>query len=558
MKRNRKTVRLTRLLLTLGLVFALILGGCSGNGGSSQGGDTSAQTGGGASGGTGGSGGGTGGSSGGSGDGGGTGGSEDDKYGGVLILGITAQSNSLGDPPKMTLHSEMFTSAPAMETLARYDGQGLLQPHLAESWDVDAANKTITLHLRKGVKFHDGTDFNAEAVVWNIEKFREAGRAEVSGISTVEAVDDATVKITLETWNSSLLEAVTNAMVIVSPSAYEANGADWAARNPVGTGPFVFVSWDRDSKAVYKKNENYWQEGKPYLDGVELHYIADPMTAAAALERGEVHGLITITPDTAQQVSGFAEIIMLTSGIGAGADAIIFNTADTGSPLANVKVRQAIAHAIDIESLVKALTYGYNIPTVQWGLPGAWSYNPDLKGFPYDPERAKQLLAEAGYPDGFKTKITYITGPANQDKFTAVQSYLGAVGIEVELEPVDNGRFVALRAESNWGGMLAANFRGDADIGWHMPVVFGNLYGKGLALPDRVTELFGLIRSAADEKERQQYAHEVQKLIFQDETIAVPFSVGTMPAAVLPRVQDTGINVGNATQWTPENAWLKK
>jgi len=474
-------------------------------------------------------------------------------------VAIGAQQNFLGDPARMTQMQDMFSSNPAMEALVRYNSDGTLSPWLAESWDVDAANKTITYHLRKGVKFHDGTDFNAEAVKWNIEQLIAAKRQDVNGITEVKVVDEHTIQLTVDPWNSSMLESVGTVVVYASPTAHQANGADWAAIHPVGTGPFVFESWNRDEKIVYVKNPNYWQEGKPYLDKIEIYYMGDPMTASAALEMGEVDALISMSADTARRVEGFAEVIKLQSGIGAGADAIMFNTVRSDSPFNDVRVRQAAAYAIDKKAITEALSFGYSAPTVQWGLPGSWSYNPNLEGYPYNPEKAKELLAEAGYPNGFKTKIVFVSTPDNQQKFTAVQNYLSEVGIDAELDMVDNARFVQLRTEPDWGGgMIGVTFKGDADLAIPMSVIFANLYGKGSVFPAEGMELLNKILTAGDAETRQKYAHEVQKLVFQDEVIAIPFGVGTMPAAILGHVKDAGINRGSATQWTPEDAWLDK
>jgi len=484
---------------------------------------------------------------------------ETNKYGGTLRAAVGAQLYVLGDPAQITRLQDLFTAAPALESLARYNSDGSLRPWLAESWEEDAASRTITFKLKKGIKFHDGTDFNAESAKFNIDLLIAAKRDHVKGLQTVEVVDDYTIKLYADPWNSSLLGGVAINVLFVSPATYQANGAEWAALNPVGTGPFVFELWNQDEKVVYKRNDNYWQEGKPYLDSVEIYYMPDPMTASASLQNGEVDILFSMGPETAVTAEKFANVIKLTSGFGATADIVLFNSANPNSPFHDVRVRQAAYHAIDTKAIVDALTYGYNLHTTQWGLPGAWSYNPEVTGYEFNPEKAKQLLAEAGYANGFKTKMATVANPFRQQLLTAVQGYLAAVGIEAEIEVIDQGRLVSMRANRDWEAeMIAVVFRGDADLATYMSFNFDELYGKGIQYTDEARQLIANILGAPDQQTRQKNAHAIQQLLYQDLVLAIPFGVSSVPAAVLPKVMDAGVNAGAPSQWTPEDAWIEK
>jgi ABC-type transport system substrate-binding protein len=479
--------------------------------------------------------------------------------GGTLRIGVPFDAIVLGYASDMRQQGEMFIGAPALETLGRYDSAGKVVPFLAESWTLDANAKTIEFKLRSGVKFHDGTDFDAEAAKWNIDQFIEAKRPEIGMIRSVEAVDPTTLKINLETWNSSTFESVACLIYMISPTAVKSNGKEWASSHPVGTGPFEFVDWKRGVSVQYKKNPNYWQAGKPRLDGIEYTIIEDPMTATSSFKNGDIDVYYSMNASSANELKGSAEIVMLNTGLGAAESAITFSSGNPDSPFANVKVRQAAAFAIDVKAIVEQMSYGFQSPTTQMGLPASWSYNPELKGFPYNPDEAKRLLAEAGYPNGFKTTMTVQNSPDLVQMFTAIQGYLQAVGIEAAIEQVDNAKFVQVRA-NGWEGIINSTLRADPDVGQFMPALYGpkGLYAKSIAHPEDVEKLFGTIASAPDDDSRQRAAHELQKLIFEQYALSVPIGVSTNPTAKSAKVHDDGLNAGSATQWTPEDAWLSK
>ncbi|WP_276352200.1 ABC transporter substrate-binding protein [Cohnella caldifontis] len=479
--------------------------------------------------------------------------------GGTLRIGVPFDANVLGYASDMRQQGEMFIGAPALETLGRYDSAGKVVPLLAESWTLDANAKTIAFKLRSGVKFHDGTEFNAEAAKWNIDQFIQAKRPEIGMIRSVEAVDPATLSINLETWNSSTFESVACLIYMTSPTAVQSNGKEWASTHPVGTGPFEFADWKRGVSVQYKKNPNYWQAGKPKLDGVAFTIIEDPMTASSSFKNGDIDVYYAMNASSANELKGSAEIVKLNTGLGAAESAITFSSGNPDSPFANVKVRQAAALAIDAKAIVEQMSYGFQSPTNQMGLPASWSYNPDLKGFPYNPEEAKKLLAEAGYPNGFKTTMTVQNSPDLVQMFTAIQGYLQKIGIEAQIEQVDNAKFLQIRG-NGWEGIINSTLRADPDVGQFMPALYGpkGLYGKSIAHPEDVEKLFGTIAAAPDDDSRQRTAHELQKLIFEQYALSVPIGVSTNPTAKSAKVHDDGLNAGSATQWTPEDAWLSK
>jgi ABC-type transport system substrate-binding protein len=480
------------------------------------------------------------------------------KRGGTLRVAIPNDANTLGYAPDMRFTYDFFVAGPALETLGQFDDKAVMQPFLAESWESDPDNLRITIKLRPNVKFHDGTDFDAAAAKWNIDLFIEAKRSELSGLASVEVVDPLTLQLNLSEWNSSLLDALCTFVYMISPTAFEQNGKDWAVRNPVGTGPFVFESWDKDVGAKFTRFDQYWQEGKPYLDAIEFVVINDQMSAMAAFQNKEVDIYALTSPQVVNDLQHVGEVILLRTGNGVSGTGLTFNSKDPNSPFHDVRVRQAVAHAIDVKSILDALFHGFVIQTNQWGVPGIWAHNADV-GFTYDPEKAKQLLAEVGYPNGFSTKLTIRTTEFS-DLFTAVQSYLEAVGIKVEIEVVDLAKFNEMvGTQGTWDGMIQYNYRGDSDLSTYMPRNFGTngvLYAKQFAIPDYFDQMFAELKAARDHETRTRLAKELQYEVYQQHVLAIPMFVGMSPAVKHSHVKDEGINIGYGSVWEPQNAWL--
>jgi ABC-type transport system substrate-binding protein len=234
------------------------------------------------------------------------------------------------------------------------DERGLPSPWLATSWKVNEAALTVTLTLREGVKFHDGTPFNAEAARWNLLTYMAGGRPELASVETVDILNNYTIRLRLREYDSMIIPNLsTSAGMMISPTAVARHGREWADSNPVGTGPFRFVSWQRDVKQVYERFEDYWQEGKPYLDRIEWVFIADPMAQGAAFRRGDIDVIVDVAPkEAAALVRDGKYRTTKTPTIFWG---LKVDSANPHSPLSNLKVRQAIWHAINTEALSQVI-----------------------------------------------------------------------------------------------------------------------------------------------------------------------------------------------------------
>lgn len=489
---------------------------------------------------------------------------EADKYGGILRLNDTDDKAVLGYPAEIGSGTIVRHVAPCIETIMRYDSEGNVVPFLAENVDVDTDALTITLTLKKGIKFHDGTDFNAEAVKWNLEKQMEAGAGGVSYYESVECTDDYTVVIHLKSWSNIIVANLASyAGMMISPTACETNGVDWAKNNPVGTGPFKFVSWEKDVKIVYEKNENYWQEGLPYLDGVEISFTADSTSREFSFRNGDIDVLCQGDMTNLESLSkdGYS---IVTNASGAGASGLVPDSADPESPWSDLRVRQAAAYAINgeliVSSILKNIAGQY---TNEYSSMNNWAYNPDVVGYAYNVETAKALLAEAGYPDGFTTVLNYNTDSDNADLIAAaLQSMLAEVGIQCEMNPVQNPRHQEMeRKGGGWDGLFLVGGNPNVDTAdqfktrlyggpvWYVDMLHSEDYQA--AIDKAVT--------AVEFEDKQAATWEAQRILIDRDCLMIPFYVMCESTVSQDYVHDANIStLLYVVSWTPETAWMDK
>jgi peptide/nickel transport system substrate-binding protein len=220
---------------------------------------------------------------------------------------------------------------------------------------------SITLHLFKGVKFHDGTDFNAQAVKWNLDKSMAPGSTNIGSTTawkSIEVIDDYTVRINLKSRQNTLVRTFADGISFsVSPTAFQKNGADWMNYNMVGTGPFIQKDFQRDVSLTFTRNPNYWERGKPYLDGVQILYVTDTMTQEALFKSGGADILQCANDFMASrmQTAGFKVIAQPSTG-----STLVPDSMNADSPWSKLKVRQAAEFAIDKESIVKAFDMAFS------------------------------------------------------------------------------------------------------------------------------------------------------------------------------------------------------
>ena len=483
--------------------------------------------------------------------------------GGILRIGFGDDAYGLGYPPgTMGTYCRLYASS-AVESLLCFDEALAPAPQLATDWEVDADAKTITFTLREGVKFHDGTDFNAEVAKWCLDNYKAAAMRALTDMESVDVIDDYTIQINLAKWNNTFLaDLVGVCSMMISPTAYEANGKDWAITHPVGTGPFKFVSWERDVLIKFERFDDYWQKGKPYLDGVEWVVIKDPMVLSASFQAGEVDAILPVDPKTAKDLEAIGEYTINVSK-GGGLSGMVSDSAHPDSIFADVRLRRAVEYAIDKQAIVDAIFYGMYEVANQVSDSQSWGYNPDVVGYPYNPDKARQLMAEAGYPDGFKTTLYCRNVPQwNVDGLTAVQGYLRAVGIDAELELCDPGKFVTL-VTGGWedGLLLVAVSRASGDDARTLNTFFApdsTAWGYNIVQPADYVDTISRAISVPDFETKKALVHEAQKLFVDKYALATFIWSSTGIGATYPYVHDAELYEVSTAQWAPADAWVEK
>lgn len=378
------------------------------------------------------------------------------RYGGtVTTLSNLPILSNFGYPREMGSNEAPWWA----ETLAeKSDLYGTLTPLLAESWEEDYEAKTFTVHLRKGVKFHDGTDFNAEAAKWNYEEKIEGKTFALwHKVTSIDVIDDYTLRFTLSDYPYDAKDVTLTGVHFYSPTAIKANGREWALMNETGTGPFTVVDIQPDVSVTMEKFDDYWQEGYPYLDGIVYKTIGDSLVTQALMESGEAD--MWESPSDPTIFVGMEKKGFVAKYTGHPLNALqwfLYPEVKSDSIFNDIRVRQAVACALDTEGIALAIGKGICDPLNQLVYKGLYSYNPDFHSNDYNLDKARRLLADAGYPDGFETALTY--EPGGTDDATAIADCLGKIGIDVKLNMVNMSSYFQV-IMTGWDG-LALIFSG--------------------------------------------------------------------------------------------------
>ncbi|MBN1191001.1 MAG: ABC transporter substrate-binding protein [Dehalococcoidales bacterium] len=444
-----------------------------------------------------------------------------------------------------------------LEGLISVDFSGESTPLLATSWDIASDLKSVTFNLRKGVKFHDGSEFDAAVAKWNIEQYMAAKISAVNTVDSVEIVDDYTIKLNLIQYTNTLVSNNIAGVYMVSQAAFNKGGVEALRWNPVGTGPFEFDSFEPDVVLKVKRFEDYWDQPKPYLDAIEAHFVQDLLTAEASFEAGEVD---CVGGDSAQQLYNLQQKGAQITRVYSGASTLIPDSTNTSSALADLKVRQAIDCAIDREAIVKARGYGFWISTHQFAPPEASAYVEDLPERTYDPEKAKQLLAEAGYPEGFKTTIYGDASTSDKAAAVAIQGFLNDVNIDTELKWLDFAGFVNYVMGGWENGMLycangfnAGNLNFGIDFVWSQKAPF-------FPSVEKTDDLQAMITASLNSKDYDPALVQDVLRYMHDTAMFIPVYCITRGHALQPYVHDTGMDssLQLLMSWLPANTWLSK
>jgi len=358
----------------------------------------------------------------------------------LKILRVAATASVTTWDPSASFSTEALYMANIYEPLIWIRPDGTFEPALAESWEVSDDGLVWTFHLREGVKFHDGSTLNADAVVASIERTREMGTG-ASWIwwmvESIEALDDMTVQFTLSTpYPLDRVAASTYAAWIMSPDAAEKD-SDWFEQgNEAGTGPWMLESYTPDEEIVLTRFEGYWGGwDDDQFDKVVIRIVPEQVVQAQMLEGGEVDLALSLPVETYEKFQADPNFVVYE-------DDTLFNYVGLlntqKEPLNDKLVRQAIAYAIPYEDIVAVGAGGLG-QQARGPVPhGLWPYSDEVGQYTYDPEKARELLAEAGYPDGgFSLVLTHAAENLSEERFAPViRDALAEIGIDVEIRPM--------------------------------------------------------------------------------------------------------------------------
>lgn len=460
------------------------------------------------------------------------------------------------DPSRQIYAQETPIIQQVLEPLLIFDNNLQHRPMLATSWETPDDCNTWIFHLRPDVRFHDGTPFNAQAVKWHFDRILDPAtastrRKQIDDVVSVDVIDDLTVAFRVVRPNCILPDKLTGAFAsIPSPTAFQKYGAE-IARNPVGTGPFVFESWTPDVAIRLRRNEDYWNKEQFHLQRLEFRPIRENTTRFILLEQGRLD---------------MADVAFAQVKVAQGSDRMVLQTAPQLSiryigfntqkpPFSDRRVRQAANYAVNKDDIVKYVFFGVGEPA-RGPLPSVLpSFAEDIHPYEYNPEKARQLLAEAGYPNGIDVTMWAMETGTYRATADAVVEHLRLVGIRARMNILDAAvywdKFDAYLTPSGEsfptkdgvydlyvGGWVG----GETAHGFLEPLFKGGSNNNSSFYRNpEVDELLRTFKGIADPEERNERFRQMQRIIVQDAPWVFAFH-GQVNTGLRPRVQNFKIN----------------
>ncbi len=511
------------------------------------------------------------------------------KSGGTLVFGRGGDSVGL-DPAYETDGNSFMICDNVFEALVAYaDESTAIEPGLAESWDIATDGKTYTFHLRKGVTFHDGTAFDANAVVFSIGRMMKQRNVKFFGqgyeipeqartpeywvsmemdetVDSIEAVDAHTVVFHLKRVEAPFLANMGMDFAdIISPTAFIKNPKEFL-RQPVGTGPFRFVQWVKDDRIVLEKFDNYWDKtGGPYLDKVIFRAIPENSVRFLELKTGNIN--ICQFPNPADiPMARSDKNLQLFSQPGMNVGYLSFN--HTKEPWkSNVHLRRAIAHAINRKAIVDNIYQGLGQVAKNPIPPTMWGYNEDVPGFTYDPDLAKAELVKAGFPKGeglgeitlWSMPVPRPYNPEGLKVGVAMISDLSKVGISAQIVSYDWGTYLKKqRGQPENMDLFQLGWTGDnGDPDNFLAVLFDGMASPSIRTQWHNQQYHDLMikgKTTIDQTERSNIYKESLQVIFDE--------VGTIPIAHSTVIWPATVNIMNfklhpTASVRMKNVWMK-
>lgn len=458
------------------------------------------------------------------------GGDSGDKDSVTFVIGNDIMSL---DPGQTSSDTDSIMYATCLyEGLTKLNSDGTVEPLLAESWDISDDGLAYTFHLKQGVKFHNGEEMKASDVVFSYNYAKESPFTASFGalFDAVEAVDDYTVKVTLAAPFAPFLSNAAASMIHSEKAVAEA-GDDYGL-NPVGTGPFLFKSYELGQKVTFERFDDY-HGGPAALKTVVYKIVSDSNTALVSLESGTVD-YVFIVPEISYQSLLENDELQVIEFDSRELTHLTMNLST--EPFNDVRVRQAVNYALDKEAIVKIALEGLGTPATYVLNDKYFGYSDKVTGYDYDPEKAVALLEEAGYPDGLNLTLT--TCDRYSKTAQVVQEQLGQVGINLEMEQTDqNAMMEAVAAGDYTISLFMWSLDSDADS-WRYMFKTGDIVNYAPYSNPEVDELFVQAQQTTDSDARVEIYNQLFQIISDDAVMAPIFHAKVISACA------AGLDIG--------------
>ncbi|MGH8060072.1 MAG: ABC transporter substrate-binding protein, partial [Candidatus Entotheonellia bacterium] len=491
-------------------------------------------------------------------------------YAGPVIASEPWEQDVTGfDPHWSAGLQNIYMAGNLFNNLVTVDEQLNYVPELAQSWEAQDDGKVYVFQLHKGVKFHDGTDFDAAAEVWNFERIMDPeekalGRPLFQIVAAVEALDAHTVKFTLKYPSQTLLPSLAiypRSLFIKAPSTYKTWGRKDAHLHPTGTGPFKLARWEPNQIIVLEKNPEYFKPGLPYLDRIEFKIMKDGITRATALRAGEVDFVNYVAKELVERLSKDPKIQLLR---GPDTQSVNISFHNTRKPFDDVRVRQALGgYGLDRPAIAKTAMMGHGQALWSFVPPGGKDHIDFGEEFPYNPEKARALLKDAGFDEKTPLKYTIMTHgaePSLPTIATIIKTQLAQIGVEVTVEVLDRPIFLKRLtspnpADRDWDQIV--NLTGSSLDAYTRSFVLDSRAGVNLVnhQDSQLDALWDQLKQAPTPQEFSRLSHEVQRHILRN---MIQISATTLPFMQAARDYVKGFVYERGFKIRFEGTWLDK
>jgi peptide/nickel transport system substrate-binding protein len=433
----------------------------------------------------------------------------------VVLLGAEVR---FFDPTQRPTATDATVQLNIYDTLVRMDTKSLGPvPGLATSWE--ATNDTTwQFKLRQGVKFHDGEDFNADAVVaWfnHLQEIAKAGKAssgqQISSVTSVEKVDDSTVNFITSQPDPILPNRLfTYYTMITPPKPFQDNGPDALLQKGIGTGAYKLKEWVKDDHLTLEANPDYW-DGAPLVKTLEFRPVIEASSRASSVLTGEADIDTQLSLGSLDQFQKSDKVDVRKELSATSMYWVQLNVAQS-KYFQDLRVRQAVNYAVDKQSIIKNILGGFAVENANIVVKQAWGYK-ELEPFPYDPDKAKSLLSDAGYKDGFSVKLDYTPGSPDEEVVQAISNFLGDVGIKVELVQYDLSDYIGVYTNKKVDDM---SYLGKTQFAIDADYIFQELqpeklFGWLFPFQGEIEEVYKQEHQELDQAKRKDLAAQIQQ-----------------------------------------------